>query len=506
LLSHIIKHSHVTMASEIAQPLGAQLTSTTAPGKIFSSRSELASHYKSDWHKYNLKRREAGMPMLTFEDFTIRFEAAMALRREREGREERNGRDHLKDKDNRQKKAGGKGSVEKKISRRQLRQRERNGDVICPVAPSIVDEESVKADVTSEEGDAAMEDGVGEEVLPPTIDPNQSLFDKHISKDVETNVEYMYEKYGFFLPDRECIIELEGLIGYCTEKVKLGHMCLYCQKTFKSWRGCQEHMINTRHTKLRYEKGIDLEEFDVFYDFSKDDEEFLASGLGNFKKKRVPKVKQNKEWENADMDENIGDGSDSDSGEWEDVDSDEDMEDGNEDGLYAAYQDEIANHGFDITPLGELIFPDGRIVGHRGLSRYYKQKYIPENSRPSVVAAKRANKERVVEGRVYDLSAHTQSQHGKDGTLQLVKAGLVAGAARGRSGHGILVNAPGTGGARGSSFTLASLYRFKAAVNKERKEEFRGKRLQERTRLPMNKMDKKANRLHNNVSVAHALR
>merc|ERR1711957_276935 len=127
--------------------------------------------------------------------------------------------------------------------------------------------------------------------------------------------------------------------------------CLYCQKTFKSWRGCQEHMINTRHTKLRYEKGIDLEEFDVFYDFSKDDEEFLASGLGNFKKKRVPKVKQNKEWENADMDENIGDGSDSDSGEWEDVDSDEDMEDGNEDGLYAAYQDEIANHGFDITPL-----------------------------------------------------------------------------------------------------------------------------------------------------------
>jgi len=491
------------MASEMAQPPGVQLTSTTAPGKIFSSRSELGTHYKSDWHKYNLKRREAGMPMLTFEDFTIRFEAAMALRREREDKEERNGKDHLKDKNNKKKKNGGKGSsMEKKISKRQLRQHERKGDIICPIASPIVEEENVKADLISEEGDVVMDDGV-EEALPPTIDPNQSLFDKHMSKDVETNVEYMYKKYGFFLPDKECISDLESLIGYSAEKIKLGHTCLYCQKVFKSWRGCQEHMINTRHTKLRYEVGIDMEEYEVFYDFSKDDAEFLASGLGNFKKKKVHKVKQKKEWENADMDEDSGDDSDSESGEWEDVDSDEEMEDVNDDGLYAAYQDEISHHGFDITPLGELIFPDGRIVGHRGLSRYYKQKYYPENSRPSVAAAKRANRERVVEGRVYDLYSHTEQQPGAEGTMQLVKAGLVAGAARGRSGHGILVN---SGGSKGASFTAVSLYRFKAAVVKARKEEFRGRRLQERTRLPMNKMDKKANRLFNNVSVAHTLR
>ena len=63
-----------------------QLTSTTAPGKIFSSRSELAEHYKSDWHKYNLKRREAGMNMLTFDEFSARLEAAMTLRKERDER------------------------------------------------------------------------------------------------------------------------------------------------------------------------------------------------------------------------------------------------------------------------------------------------------------------------------------------------------------------------------------------------------------------------------------
>jgi pre-60S factor REI1 len=72
------------------------LTSTTAPGKLFSTRLELQTHYKSDWHRYNLKRRENGLSMLNEEEFNVRLEAALALRREREGREERSGLDHLK--------------------------------------------------------------------------------------------------------------------------------------------------------------------------------------------------------------------------------------------------------------------------------------------------------------------------------------------------------------------------------------------------------------------------
>jgi len=445
------------------------------------------------------------MPMLTFDDFTIRLEAAMALRREREGMAERSGTGHLKDKHNQKKKFGGKGTaVEKKISKRQLRQRERIGD-IPPVASPAVEEETVQSDRILEENDVEMEDE-DEEIPPPTIDPNQSLFDNHISEDVEANVKYMYDKYGFFLPDRECIVDVESLIGYCAEKIKLGHTCLYCQRVFKTWTGCQKHMIQTRHTKLRYQAGIDLEEFDVFYDFSTDDAEFLASGLGNFKKKKLNTKKQKQMEECEDIEDDGNGGHDSDSEDWEDVDSDEDMEAEDDDEMYEAFQEEIANHGFDITPLGELVFPDGRIVGHRGLSRYYKQRFVPEDSRTAVVAAKRANGERLIEGRVYDVYAHREQEHGKEGALQLAKAGLVAGAARGRSGHGILVSAGGIGGRKGTSYTAVSLYRYKAAVAKARKEEFKGMKLQQRTRLPMNKMDKKANRLHNNVSVAHALR
>jgi len=471
------------------------LTSTTGPGKLFASRGALAEHYKSDWHKYNLKRREANMPMLTHQEFSARLEAAMALRREREGRKARSGMDHLKDKSgSNNKKDKKKNGGEDRISKRQMRQQERQGKAKVQGAENEVEdmEEEEKEEETEQEE-------------PPEINPNQSLFDKFISSDVKSNIEYMYTTYGFFVPDREYLIDEKGLIGYCAEKIKIGQTCLCCQKMFRTWQGCQKHMVNSRHAKLRYEAGIDLDEFDVFYDFTAANEDFFKSGIGNHKTRGIDKTTEATGDEDETM-EVVDEAGEDD--EWEDVDSDEEME--GDDGLYAAYQDEIARHGFDITPLGELIFPDGRIIGHRGLSRYYKQRLSANDDRASVAAAKRANGERVYNGRVYDTYGMSEEEqdgvHGNATALQLAKAGLSVGAAPGRSGKGILV--PRSGVTAGvASYTALSLYRYKATMKKMRKEEFRARYLQEkRVTLPMNKMDKKANRMHNNVSVAHAPR
>ncbi len=531
------------MANETSQQQ-QQLTSTTAPGKFFTSRSELANHYKSDWHKYNIKRREMQMTMLTYEEFNARLEAALALKKERELMEDRSGKDHLKNKtrDRKKKKKGrdkkngsggnNEGGVEqqRKLSKRKMRQEERKGVMVGEATNMTMEEEKHKEEEEEEEEDAVVEDQTLTEEAPavveqpPVIDPKQSLFDSHISSTVEENIDYMYQTYGFFLPDIEYLADKEGLIGYCAEKIKLGHTCLYCQKTFTSWSGCQKHMIQTRHTKLRYEAGIDLEEFDVFYDFTDADVDFLNSGIGNYKKKKKTKNMKREENDFGDSalesklekmniqedynDEEVDD--DDESGEWEDIGSDEEMDDDEESednnpGLYAAYQDEIAQHGLDITPLGELIFPDGRIIGHRGLSRYYKQRITLEDSRTAVVAARRANGERLYEGRVYDMYSNNDANRNHPGTLALARAGLTSGLVQGRQGNGILVQQGGGAGGR-ASYTALSLYRYKASVKKARREEFKARRLQQRTTLPMNKMDKKANRLHNNVSVSHAPR
>lgn len=496
-----------------------QLTSTTAPGKIFSSRSELADHYKSDWHKYNLKRREMNMTMLTYEAFNARLEAALALKKEREMMDERSGKDHLKKDKKKSKKKDKKksgsssssnhsnGDGERKLSKRQLRQEERKGIISAPNNENTIQEEDL------ETMDETPSNNVQEEKEdePPVIDPKQCLFDNHISESVQENIEYMYNKYGFFIPDVEYLVDKEGLIGYCAEKIKLGHTCLYCQKMFTTWTGCQKHMIQCRHTKLKYEAGVDLEEFDVFYDFTAADVDFLNSGIGNYKKKKnwgLEDVQSKLESMEIADDEEEDEINDDDSGEWEDIDSDEeevedDDEGGNDNGLYAAYQNEIAQHGLDITPLGELIFPDGRIIGHRGLSRYYKQRITLEDSRTAVVAARRANGERLYEGRVYDTYG---GANGGSSSLELARAGISAGLVQGRQGKGILVPLNGGVGNGRTSYTALSLYRYKASVKKARKEEFKARRLEQRTSLPMNKMDKKGNRLQNNVSVAHAPR
>lgn len=173
----------------------AKLTSTTAPGKTFASRSELADHYKSDWHKYNLKRREASLPLLEEQEFQARWEAAIALRQEKE---KKNGTDHLKtaNRNNNGKKQHKKRQNEP--SPRTSRGAEGRGDK---------EEEDLPAggrgddDVTMEEqkGGSGL---VAESQETPEIDPKQSLFDSHRSGSLDDNVAYMQRKYGFFIPDQ----------------------------------------------------------------------------------------------------------------------------------------------------------------------------------------------------------------------------------------------------------------------------------------------------------------
>jgi pre-60S factor REI1 len=456
--------------------MSCSLTSTTAPGKVFSSRLELAEHYKSEWHRYNLKRREAGLPLLREEDFQARLQAALALRRERESSQQRSGTSHLKTNKARKKNAKMKPS----------------DDGIQQENDNAQNEEKNEFDQKEQERDEATA-SMQEQEEVPVIEPRQSLFDNHISPSVQANLSYMQQEYGFFLPDQEYLVDMEGLIGYCHEKIKLGHYCLYCQRIFSTWVGCQKHMISTRHTKLQYEAGVDLEEFEPFYDFSEANEDFLGE------KEEMTSEKEEQEamdddadgWEDVSDDEeeaamNVDN---------EDNDKEEMMED--DEGMYAGYQDEIAKYGFDVTPLGELVFPDGRIVGHRGLARYYKQRLNPNRDTAAVVAARHAAGERMHNGRVYNINR--REEH-KESALTFSRAGVAAGSTVGQ-GSGVLVPTKG-----GSGFTALSLYRYRAVVKKARREDARGQRLQNKTRQNINRMDKKANRLMNNQSVPHAKR
>lgn len=55
--------------------------------------------------------------------------------------------------------------------------------------------------------------------------------------------------FRFFIPDVEYLKDPEGLVGYVEEKVKLGHICLYCNgkgKTFHTYRALQQVCAHNR--------------------------------------------------------------------------------------------------------------------------------------------------------------------------------------------------------------------------------------------------------------------
>lgn len=232
-------------------------------------------------------------------------------------------------------------------------------------------------------------------------------------------------------------------------------------------------MIDKQHCKVRYEQGF-WEELDPFYDFSSADKDFVA------------KIGADEEMEDA-ADNNMDVDDDDDEGGWEDVSDGEDEE--ADDEVYEGYEREIRRFGLNVNALGELVFPDGRVVGHRALRHYYKQKVTASTTTSlAIVAAKKASGERMFNGQVVNIHDHN------------LKHDKVRGA-----GRGILV-AVGGGEGNVATFSALSLYRYRAAIRKQRRGDFKGKKIREKAFQNINRMDKKANRLMNGVSVAHAAR
>jgi hypothetical protein len=94
--------------------------------------------------------------------------------------------------------------------------------------------------------------GVGEDLSE--VDPRQSLFDGRVSASPALNLSRMQSAYSFFVPDSEYLVNLEGFLGYCNEKVWWGNTCLYCHRNLASVEGLK-HMHNKRHCKILYKRA-----------------------------------------------------------------------------------------------------------------------------------------------------------------------------------------------------------------------------------------------------------
>ena len=168
--------------------------------------------------------------------------------------------------------------------------------------------------------------------------PAQCLFCNVDSPTTDNNFEHMLKVHGMFIPNQEGLEDAEGFLSYLFHIISDFHECLYCGKIKQTVEGIRSHMLDKGHCRIAFD-----EELDQFYDFES--------------------------------------GSDDGADEAE-IGEDED---------FAEADKPSPAHEHEFQPDGdhELHLPSGRILGHRSLSRYYRQN-LHSYPTPAERAASRA--------------------------------------------------------------------------------------------------------------------
>ncbi|EEF34375.1 transcription factor, putative [Ricinus communis] len=274
-----------------------------ACNKEFNDDADQKLHYKSDWHRYNLKRKVAGVPGVTEALFLAR-QSVLVQEKDKSSetpmlyscvlcgkgyRSSKAHAQHLKSRSHILRASQGANENEdtaviKPLPRRIMNKRppqravedeesEDSGDEWEEVDP----EEELVGDASksltglsvNETSDEDMDEGEDDELL----DPSCCFMCDQQHGNVESCMVHMHKQHGFFIPDVEYLKDPKSLLTYLGLKVKRDFMCLYCNDRchpFNSLEAVRKHMAAKGHCKVHYGDGDDEEEAELeeFYDYS----------------------------------------------------------------------------------------------------------------------------------------------------------------------------------------------------------------------------------------------
>ncbi|XP_055614150.1 cytoplasmic 60S subunit biogenesis factor ZNF622 [Uranotaenia lowii] len=292
----------------------------------FQNAEMQREHYKTDWHRYNLKRKIAELPPVNIEEFEKRIKqqkTADAVAQEDQSLYCKACKKLFKSKN----------AHDNHLNSRKHQDNLKaflEGDETAKQEDVSVKSTRTKKEIGTDE--AAMDEDI-EEVdsdeweseWDNPIEKNDCLFCQNHSEDLIKNIKHMSVAHSFFIPDAEFCIDVEGLLNYLAEKVCRDYICIWCNekgRTFYSLDAVRNHMVEKGHCKMLHE-GAALAEYVDFYDYS---------------------TSYPDHDEKMDIDEEI--------------------------------EGPPVLDGEDF----QMVLPSGAIIGHRSLLRYYKQKINPNRA------------------------------------------------------------------------------------------------------------------------------
>ncbi|EKD13934.1 uncharacterized protein L3040_005454 [Drepanopeziza brunnea f. sp. 'multigermtubi'] len=442
-------------ASRLPAPTTSGQTDTTSSHPYTCNTCQVAfrnselqrGHMRCDWHRYNLKRRVTSLPPISSETFTekvLQAQASSTAAANKASYEKnctvcartyfsKNAfENHVGSQKHRARLAAAEGTtiddassvmsstfslgeptnveagidsdaeeefnkVVEGIQKASLKEPGPTGRPTRP-HPSAAGEKEV-ADKTAPSVTAADEEITLETAL------KRCLFCNYESPSIELNAAHMERIHSMFIPERNYLVQLDGLIGYLYEKITEFHECLYCGKLKPTVFGLQTHMRDKGHCKIPFDTEDQQLEIGEFYDFTStysdvedesDEEDELPgkkqSGGVKLDAKRNAKVDKDGDEEMED-----GDGWETDSSE-SSLDSDDltavpagrehqykkldqHPHHSHDDPRPHRNKDGWHSHAHKHTHAVfyseyELHLPSGRTAGHRSLNKYYRQNLV----------------------------------------------------------------------------------------------------------------------------------
>jgi len=270
----------------------------------FDSGDDQRNHYKTDWHRYNLKRKVAEMQPITQDEFAKRLVM----------QQEKTKSDALKSVWETKCEAckyvtsqifmwvltrWSKSYYNENSFNNHLQSKKHKDAAIALANMPKVEAAAVQTDQAGhadamevEANDAthinwkikfaqATSEQEVQDLVKQKIETSrrlnvdkECLFCHHSSPDFDQNLDHMTRSHSLYIPDVEFLTDLRGLIEYLAEKVAVANVCLSCNgkgKTFHSMEAVRRHMIDMGHTKIAYDDDDDFEDLAAFYEFPEED-------------------------------------------------------------------------------------------------------------------------------------------------------------------------------------------------------------------------------------------
>ncbi|AJV59001.1 zinc finger protein reh1 [Saccharomyces cerevisiae] len=360
-------------------------------------------HMKTEWHRYNLKRRIANLPPIGAEQFAEKLQ--ISEKEQAENQVDEFGFPVLKPVMNQsnvlpqKQKKPIKSKRGRKVGTNLLKRKDRDiakekqnrsvspsGSISSQLSNLTVGTENTNTDygedTVSEYGftsDSNYEYATSDEELDIADKPSDKENEKITiteciycgkdNKEVERNVKHMFSEHGLFIPERSYLIDLNGLLEFLIKMIVIDHNCLCCNFHGSGLESIRAHMASKRHCRLPYETKEERQLFAPFYDFTYDDHS-------------ISKNLQNDRAITSKLSSVYG--------------AKNDEEDGEVDITLVSSENDInANYttvSIDESGL-ELTLPTGARLGHRAGQRYYRQNLPsqpnPNESRRTITAADR---------------------------------------------------------------------------------------------------------------------